>query len=327
MGWRDSEKRIFLSKIYELKKRRDYPRMEEEVQTALDRHPGDLRFKELLAEANWALGRRSQAAALLREIEEKAVQRDSFQSLKGTMQLAAGKSEAALESFRAAYALRSQPFYLKRQADCLLQLKRFEDAWALLRRLPDQDDPYCLGASARALEGMGRIEEARRLYQKILDRTPGDNFARSRLLRLSVKSRDESDPVAEVDRMLRLPSRRNDKALLKLKADQLRERSRFEEAAEVYEKLALLTSGKERVFFRRQLAFSCYKARLDDKAYPLLLELVEAEPRDAYLRSTLIGLAKRRGSVSEVAGFLAGLARKASSNAFLWGIVKKLHKA
>ncbi len=326
MDWRESEKGIFLSRIYDLKRRRQFERFEEEIQTALERYPDDARFRVLLAEAHWARGRRGQAEALVAEIADSAQSIDSFHSLKATIQMARRQYPAALESYRSAHALKPGPFYLKRQADCLLQLKRFDEAWGILQSLAQQEDIYWLGAAARAMEGMGRPREAERHYRRILELSPQDSYARAQLLKLSMAEAEPETADREVDRMLRVPSRRNDAALLRVKADQLRARGSHREASEIYQKLVDLASGREKAFYKRLLAFSYYKAGMDEQAHPLLLELVRERPRDSYLRSTLIALARRRKDLAAVADFFAQLARETPTNEFLFGVAQKIRR-
>ena len=325
VSWQSSEIRILLSRIYELKRQRSYQGMEEEVRVALDRHPSNLRFQVLLAEARWSLGRRQEAQELLNQLEDRAQSLPDFHAFKGTTQLARKEYEGALESFRIAFSLKGSPFFLKRQADCLLGLGRHEQALALLGQLDRaHPDAYALSALARAYEGIGRVAEAMSCYEEILQLKPDNDFAKARLLKLKATKKDGKTVRKELDRMLRLPSSRRDSALLRVKADQLKAEGRYGEAAEIYRELVGLASGEDRDFFERSLAFAYYKAEIYEEAYPLLRQQFERRPQDPYLRSCLLTTGRRLGRTQELADFLFGLARQKSANHFLFGVARKL---
>ncbi len=325
MNWRNSEKRILLSRIFELRHKKAFREMQEEVETALDRYPDDVLFQTLLVESWWLSGREVEAMAALDDLEEKAQQLDKFQSLKGSMLDRQGRHEKALEAYRSAHSLRPSAFYLKRQADCLLHLKRHREALALLRRCPD-DDPYVLGALGRAWEGLDEREQALQAYKKILQIQPDDSYARSQLLRLRVEGKEDTNALRELDRMLRVPSRKNDPALLKVKADALKKQGDFGAAADAYKELVLQTRGPQKHFYRKAQAFAAYRAGRDEEAFSLLIELTGESPKDAYLRSSLISLARRTGRVSEVAHHFDELARRGPAYRFLFGVSRKLRR-
>ena len=325
VSWQASETQILLSRIYNLKQESAYREMEEEVQIALDRYPSNPQFQVLLAEARWRLGRRPEAEQLLDQLENEARALPDFHALKGATQLARQEYQAALESFRIAYSLKASPFFVKRQADCLLHLRRYEEALALLRQLDrSRPDAYLLSSMARAYEGLGQKDEAIVCYDRILQLRPGDSFARSRRIKLKAAEKDGGTARGELDRMLRLPSRRQDSALLRVKADQLKAQGQFAKAAEIYQKLVDLASDGERDFFQRSLAFAYYKAELYEEAYPLLCQQFQQRPQDPYLRSSLLTAGKRLGRTQELADFLFGLARLTSANRFLFGVARKL---
>ncbi|MFQ5739562.1 MAG: tetratricopeptide repeat protein [Acidobacteriota bacterium] len=326
MGWEASEKSIFLSRIFEFKRQRDYLKMEQEIETALDRYPSELQFKVLLAEAYWFSGRCPEAKLLLEELEESAQHLHGFQGLKGTVEMASGAPQKALEAFRSAYALKTSPFYLKRQADCLIRLHRYDEALALLRQGPGQPDVYVLGAMARAYEGLDRVKEAQDCYQSILRARPGDPYAKSHLLKLKVAATERPQAEEELNRMLRLPSHRDDVALLRVKADHLKDEGRFAEAAETYGKIVDLSEGKERDFFSRAVAFAYYRAGMDQKAYSCLIRLVETHPQDAYVRSALISVARKLDRLQELIDFLRDQARRRPADRFLFGVARKLQR-
>ena len=71
MSCQVSRIRILLSRIYDLKRKRAYREMEEEVRIALDRYPSKPKLQVLLAEARWRLGRCREAQGLLNQLEDR----------------------------------------------------------------------------------------------------------------------------------------------------------------------------------------------------------------------------------------------------------------
>lgn len=325
MTWEESEKRIFLSRIYELKARKAYEQMEEEVKTALERYPSDPNFQVLLAEVHYRRGRRAQARTLLGSLEDCARHLAEFQALQATLQIEQRQYRQALESYRQAHSIRPSDFYLKRQADCLLHLGSHREAVALLRALPNSEqDRYALSSLARAYEAEGRIEEALACYDRVLELAPDNSFAASRALKLRAQGKQKEELEQEVDRMLRLPSKKQDCSLLKLKAEQLRDKGECAEAAQIYGKLAELAPEAERDFYRRSLAYTCYRGGLYEDAYPLLVRLVEENPDDPCLRNTLLAAARKLGRSRELAPFFRGLAGQSPAHRRLYGVARKL---
>ncbi|HUG43383.1 MAG TPA: hypothetical protein VMN76_03980 [Acidobacteriota bacterium] len=323
--WQESEKRIYFSRIFEAKKLADYGRMEEEVRRATERFPADAQFQILMAEVSWRRGRTAEADSILRDLASQGCQSSEYFGLIGAIELDRRKPKAALEAFSQAAAISNSNFYRKRQAECLLRLKRYEESLALWRSLNrDDQDPYVLGGLARALEGMGELDQARNLYREIQKIRPNDSFARSRLLKLELNRKQPETAEREIQRILDIPSRRSDAATLTAHAEQLKRQQRFAEAAEVYAKLVESASIPERNQYLRDLAFSLYKADHLEKAFPLFLELFEGNPRDPYLRTTLISISRRLKQESRLKQLFSTLARENPSCRFLFGVARKL---
>ncbi len=327
MDWNQSERRIFLSRIFALKQKRQFDEMEEEVQTALERFPSDAEFQVLLADALMHTGRASEAQKVLDDMGDSGQGLASYHAMQASLQFQHHRYKEALESFRCAHSIRPSEFYLKRQADCLLAMGRREQALALLVQLPGRDtDPYILGAMARAHEGLGNLEEARKCYEDVLRVSPGDSYAESRVLQLKASGKDEGTAEREVDRLLRMPSRKDDPALLEVKIQQLKKKGDYQGVAEIYSRLAQAGPENQRDFYRRSLAFAYYRAGMIVEAFALLRDLIEERPQDAYIRSTLVASARKLGRQKELAGFFFGLARKSPAHHHFFGVARKLNR-
>ncbi|MEE8587448.1 MAG: tetratricopeptide repeat protein, partial [Acidobacteriota bacterium] len=220
-----------------------------------------------------------------------------------------------------------KPFYLKRQADSLISLKRYPEAFALLKQLDDRDtNPFILSSLARCHEGLGQNEEARRCYQALLRIRPGDDFASSRLLQLKVEEKRPEEAEQELDRMLRVPSRRDDPALLKVKAEQMKKRGDFAAAADIYSRLAEGCDSGQRLFYQRMSAFALNKAGRSEEAWAAFRKLIDKDPGDHYVRSALISAARKLGRDAELAEFFESLARQSPANRPLFGVARKIRQ-
>lgn len=326
MSWESSEKRIFFSRIFTMKRQRRFQDMEEEIRAGLERFPDEIRFEVLLADAFWHQGKQSQAAGLLESLAGRAENLADYHTLLGNVNAGRKKFQEALEAFRLAASLKPSPFLIKRQADCLIGLKRFDEALALLKQLPAEErDVYVLGAMGRACEALNQGPEAQECYSEILRRQPDNQFARSRLVRLKLSHRG-GKAEGEVQKMLRVPSRRDDPVLLKLRAEQLEAKRCFDEACQIYRELMEKDTPGNRESHRRNLAFTSYRGKMYDQAYPLLLELFEQNPADPYIRNTLVAAARRLGRTQEVIERFFSLARQSPAHRFLYGAARSLLK-
>ena len=327
MHWEESEKRLLLSRIYEWKGRRDWEQMEDEAKTALDRYPDEIRFELALADAYRQQKRLDEARSLMASLKQRGQGIADYHALQGEFLLDAQRHRQAYEEFRQAHSLQERPFYLKRQADSLIPLKRHQEALALLKQLDDRDtNPFILSSLARCHEGLGQNEEARRCYQDLLRIRPGDEFASSRLLQLKVEEKRPEEAEQELDRMLRLPSRRDDPALLKVKAEQMKKRGDFAAAADIYSRLAESCDPGQRTFYQRMSAFALNKAGRNEEAWAAFRKLIEKDPADHYVRSALISVARKLGRDAELADFFENLARQSPANRPLFGLARKIRK-
>jgi tetratricopeptide (TPR) repeat protein len=327
MDWAEAEKRVLLSRIYEMRRQRLYDQMEEEIQNGLERFPSDRQLGLLQADSLRRRGRLSEAQRALDNLRERCESQAQFHGLQGTLQFQRREYEKALESFCCAHSLDPNSYYLKRQADCLLALGRFAPALAVLREIePQARDTYTLSALARAHEGMGSREEAVCCYQELLRLAPDDNFAKGRLLRLKTAAKEEGDAEKEIDRMLRVPSRREDPVLLSVRAEQLKKRGDFRGAAEIYLRLLQNEPGPQRPFFERLLAFAYFKAEAHEEALPLFQSLLKENPQDPYLRNALMTTARKTGRRKELAEFFRSVARLSPANSALYGFSRRLER-
>lgn len=194
---------------------------------------------------------------------------------------------------------------------------RSDSVWALLDRLYP-DDPDLSVRIAEILESEGRLDDARRRYEQLLERPSTDDYARVRytLAAADIKIRQENDPEA-LDDFERLLDRLAPDSWL---ADSVRAR---------IERLFALRSNDSGLidFYRKRLdkrpsdtetlrRLATIYLRLDreSEARNLLETGIEHYPADIPLRFSLIELFVRRQEISSALKQYREVARLAPDN-------------
>lgn len=131
--------------------------------------------RSLGAAATQAINREKEYRAAIAAVDDVATPGNLERAAKAALKL--GRLEEAESLYgRAAIGLHADdPSLVMGRVEVLLELKKFEQALALLEKLPQDQHrtgPTAL-AFARAYEGLGRIEEAEAPYRYAADRVPG----------------------------------------------------------------------------------------------------------------------------------------------------------
>jgi tetratricopeptide (TPR) repeat protein len=91
----------------------------------------------------------------------------------GIIEMDLGQYEGALESFKKVLAIEESPVYLHNATNCLVNLRRFDEAMAYAEKglQKDGSEEYC-DSMAGLFRGLGRWEEAERIVAKGLEAHP-----------------------------------------------------------------------------------------------------------------------------------------------------------
>ncbi|MBW2066057.1 MAG: tetratricopeptide repeat protein [Deltaproteobacteria bacterium] len=173
---------------------------------ALDVYPNDISIRKLLAEAYFESGMISEAEE---ELERVSQQLDSFASIYRL------KAQVLTEQGRNDEAVKALELYLSHNPDDeealgLLQGLAAEEEPATKRDLPPEEEPradleereeqpdIATPTLAEVYFNQGQIQEAIRVYEKVLEKEPEDQFSHHRIEELkSVLEGEPSPPEGE----------------------------------------------------------------------------------------------------------------------------------
>lgn len=175
---------------------------------------------------------------------------------------------------------------------------------------------------AMLLEALGRHSEAIAVYRRVLESRPGDDRAFARLIRASLACRAPSEALAELDGLLRLPSRAGNRQLLIVRAELLERATRDVEAVACWE--AVLKADPANAYVRRRLAYICRRRGDLRRAFDLLKGLLLADPADPAVLGAFVADARALGRRREGVAFLVALLRRHPARRSLWGWIRRL---
>jgi len=131
-----------------------------------------------------------------------------------------------------------------------------------------------------------QYEQAMASYQRAIDLNPTDQYAFNRWLACQIKEGDAEDAVAQLKKVLSIPSRSQNAHLHALLAFQLKNLKRYEEAIGEFQTAVKLNPNS--VYFRKHLAFCYSKNGEYAKARELLEPIYKIRSKDALVAAALI---------------------------------------
>ena len=175
---------------------------------------------------------------------------------------------------------------------------RIKEAMSILNRGLEinPENPSLHHALGDVYAQLGKDEEAIAEYQKAVDLDPEDEYAFRGLLSSKVKGRDTKSIISQLQKILKIPSRRQNAHLHALLARYLKQEKQYEAAAAEFRKSVKLQPRS--LYFQIQLAF-CY-SKLGQ--YPRVIELLEPIHTNVRSRDVLItkALAKAYAGVGRI---------------------------
>jgi len=131
-----------------------------------------------------------------------------------------------------------------------------------------------------------QYERAMASYQRAIDLNPTDQYAFNRWLACQIKRDNPEDAVAQLKKVLSIPSRSQNAHLHASLAFQLKNLKRYEEAIEEFQTAVKLNPNS--VYFRKHLAL-CYSKNSEySKARELLEPIYKIRPKDALVAAALV---------------------------------------
>ncbi|HVS62294.1 MAG TPA: tetratricopeptide repeat protein [Thermoanaerobaculia bacterium] len=221
----------------------------------------------------------------------------------------------AAASLRESAELHPHPRTERLLAKSLTQAGELDEAEPILLRLLD-GNPHVARDLAWLHERRGQTERALRWVERFLERFPDDELAQAQRLRLSARSLEPDEVVAEVD-SLRSLGEEVPESLLPSWASALVELGRIQELRDFVEKSAQSLSPRA----RQSLGWTCYKLELFDLAFSLWLETIDSQLGNFKLLNSLEAAADRCSRLDELARRYEELAERDPS---LWGRVRRV---
>ena len=204
--------------------------------------------------------------------------------------------------------------------DCLSQQKRWQ---AVLDRIaawdapPEEKYPW----QVQAYAGQGNVQEALRICEQWLERSPHHAAALWALVDLEVE-RDGMEAVLQrYAKLVKIPSLPDTYG--EIYASLCRRAGKPELAVKVYRKIKE-TGATSRI--HKKEAFALAKANREEEAIPLLEELLRSEPGDMYLHSSYAAACKRIGQIERSINFYNSLLTLHPEERHLYGRMARLRQ-
>ena len=250
-------------------------------------------------------------------------------SIRGEILFKEGNMDEAATVFEETLNLKADDKYAHSKLGVIYRMQgKTDQAISILERglEIDPDDPSLHHALGDVYIRLGRDEDAIAEYQKAIDIDPEDDYAFRGLLSSKVKGRDSKAVISQLQKVLKIPSRKQNAHLHALLGRHLRQEKEYEAAADEFREAVKLQPRS--LYFQTQLAFCYCKleqysravellepirqvkqrdpliARALAKAYAgvdrvedarrLLIDILYVYPNDRYLRSALVKLGKSK---------------------------------
>jgi tetratricopeptide (TPR) repeat protein len=305
-----------------------------EFEKAIESNPDDHFSLSHLAHIYYQQGKFENASRLIDDSLKLNPSNPFAHSVKGEILFAEGRMEESATIFGEILNLKPDDTYAHGKLGVIYRKQgRMKEAISIIERglEIDPDDPSLHHALGDVYAWQDKDEEAIEEYQKAIELDPEDKYAFRRLLSSKSRGRNAEAVISQLQKVLKIPSRRQNPHLHALLASYLKREKRYEEAIDEFGEAVRLHPNSQ--YFRIQLAF-CYsklgqynkviellepihKFRSTDpiitralaKAYEevdrisdarkLLIDILYEYPNDHSLRSALMKLGKSKPSHSE----------------------------
>jgi tetratricopeptide (TPR) repeat protein len=318
--------RIKWERARDLRKRGEFLEAEVELKEALEEDPDHALLMASLAEVLRRQDRIAEARILVDSVLSRDPQDARALSVLGEILVREERLDEALQCFRQAAQKDPKPYLTLRIARTLKDMERLEAALEVLDSVlvGDRENPSFLKERALVLNRMGRGEEALDLYEKLAVQDPKDDFVRKEIYRLKGAGRPHEEMIQELQKVLSLPSRKDDPQLHGLLAQKLREGGRHGEAAQQFHEAWRL--APDNLYFLKQEGFCHYKQGDDDRALQALGEAFRRDPSDYRVRTTLEKIYSNQKDMPAFADLLEEVLKAHPHHVKLVGILRKVRK-
>ena len=291
--------RNILDEVSRLKKGRQFLEAEKFLKESLEKHQGNSTLQVSLGEIFQHQGRLSEATTLASEVLEKNPENTRAMVLAADILLKQKRTEKACDYLEKAYRKEKSSYLASRLGGLLIKEKRYEEAISILTSQLEKDPEnlHLLRNLAQALKKEGQKERSLEIFEKIMKLDPEDKFIYREYIGLRVKGKPVASAIAEVERLLMVPSAARNSYLHSLHGDLLKKDKQYEEAIKAYEKSRKLEVRD--LYSLRQIGY-CYKEMGHlARALQIFSECFIQKPDDFHIRRSMESVFKKTGDWHE----------------------------
>jgi tetratricopeptide (TPR) repeat protein len=298
-----------------------------EFEGALESNPDDHFALSHLAHIYLQRGNLEESSRLIDRALKVDPANPFVHSVKGEILFKEDNMEEAAAVFEGVLNLKTDDTYAHSKLGVIYRKQgRMKEAMSILKRglEIDPDNPSLHHALGDVYVWLGKDEEAVAEYQRAVDLNPEDEYAFRGLLSSKVKGRDTRSIISQLQKILKIPSRRQNAHLHALLARYLKQEKQYEAAAAEFREAVKLQPRS--LYFQTQLAF-CY-SKLGQ--YPRVIELLEpihrVKSRDPLVTQALAKAYEGVGRIEDARKLLIDILYIYPNNRYLRSALMKLGK-
>ena len=309
-----------------LGKKGEYREAERQLREALEDEPEHPLLKSSLARMYLRQNRLREARILSESVLSVNPEYPQALYVLGEIHVHEDDLEEALQYFRQAAQKDHRPYLIHSILKTLRRLGRYEEALetvesALIR---ERENPRLLKEKALVLDRMKRMDEALRAYERLQELEPDDAYITRAIYNLKSINRPEVEVISELQKVMALPSRRDNPQLHGFLGEKLKKAGRLGEAAAEYGQAREL--DPDNVYFLKQEGFCRYRLKEYPEAIHLLGEAFRKEPTDFRVKTTLSKLYSITCDTDGYISLLEEVLAEHPDNVKLMGTLKGLKK-
>jgi len=311
----------------DLRKRGQYREAEDELNEALDEQPENLLLRASLAEVYLRQDRPLEAKVLADAILTVNAQHAQALYILGEVFFRQEQLKEALQCFGRAYEQDKRPYLALRMARTLRKMERYEEALETLGPALSHKkaNRFLLKEKGLVLNRMERYDEALSVYERLRKLDPADSFVRKEIVRLKGARRlDETTTIGELEKMVSLPSGKNDAQLHGFLGQKLKKAGKVKKAIEQFQIAVRL--DPDNPFFVKQRGFCHYQLGEYPEAIQCLSQAFREDPSDYYVKGTLKKIYASTGNIGGFVELLEEVVQDHPQNVKLLGTLKGMKK-
>jgi len=309
-----------------LKQSGDYLAAEEELQEGLRIDPENILLLTSLADLYSRENRPEEALAIAEEVLAREPDNQQALIIKGDISLKKKKYEEALDYFGNALRTGATPYLKKRFAQTLMKKGDYPRAMEFCSQilLEEPENPVFMKFLAACYKKLKNHKEAVELYEKLIEKFPGDKFIYKEYIELKAVDRSPEEIIKELEAMVKVSSASENIHLRVLLASTLKKAGRFKEEIEHYK--FCLNYSTDDLYVLKQLGFCYGKMGEPYSAINVLRKAFLRDPLDYYVRSSLMSAFQETGEFEDFVKLIDEAIKNHPKEKALWGFKRKILK-